>query len=84
MGGCKHITHVSVDSLSGFSEPGTDGDFLTGVRGSVVSLVRFTRGVVVHADSMCEMAGLLPLRVRFLLGPGDVGSVVDVEVDAVG
>ena len=76
---------MSVDSFKGFSEAGTVGDLLTGVKGFEVSLARFTRGVVVHAASMCGMVGLLPLRVRFLLGPGDVVvGGVEVEVDAVG
>ena len=74
---------MSVDSLKGFSEAGTDGEFFIGVLGLVMSLVRFMRGVVVHAASMFELAGLLPLRVRFLLGPADVGGGVDMDVDAV-
>ena len=85
VGGCRHITHVSVDSLKDFSEAGTDvdlADFVDGVADLLKPSVRFIRGVDNHAASISEVAGLSPLRIRFLLGPGEIGGVdgVDVEV----
>ena len=47
------------------------------------SSVRFIRGVVSHAACVSVMSGLLPLRVRFLPGPGDVDGGDDVDVDVV-
>ena len=83
VGGCKHITQVSVESFKGFSEAGIEGNFSLGAVELMLSSVRFIRGVVVHAASVSFIVDLLPLRVRFLPGPGEVGGsdVVDVVVN---
>lgn len=71
-----------MESLKGFSGAGIEGDFSLGAAGIKLSLVRFIRGVVVHAASVSVIVCLLPLRVRFLPGPGDAGDGDDVDVVA--